>query len=64
MYMFILGVINVLITTPLWVVNTRLKMRGVGLTLERNNNEYATLYGTLAFHIKIIFASIYLDSRY
>ncbi|KYN27128.1 Peroxisomal membrane protein PMP34 [Trachymyrmex cornetzi] len=41
----IAGVINVLITTPLWVVNTRLKMRGVGLTLERNNNEYATLYG-------------------
>ncbi|XP_018357903.1 PREDICTED: peroxisomal membrane protein PMP34 [Trachymyrmex cornetzi] len=43
----IAGVINVLITTPLWVVNTRLKMRGVGLTLERNNNEYATLYDGL-----------------
>ncbi|XP_011698556.1 PREDICTED: peroxisomal membrane protein PMP34 [Wasmannia auropunctata] len=35
------GVINVLTTTPLWVVNTRLKMRG--LTPERNNNEYTTL---------------------
>jgi len=62
MYMFILGVINVLTTTPLWVVNTRLKMKGVGVTLERNNNnKYTTLYGTLAFHIKTIFASIYLD---
>jgi len=39
----IAGVINVIITTPLWVVNTRLKMRGVGLTSERNNNEYTTL---------------------
>lgn len=44
--MFITGVINVLTTTPLWVVNTRLKMRGIGLTSERNNNEYTTLYGT------------------
>ncbi|KAL0118412.1 hypothetical protein PUN28_009223 [Cardiocondyla obscurior] len=37
------GIINVITTTPLWVVNTRLKMRGVGLTSERNNNEYNTL---------------------
>lgn len=40
----IAGVINVLTTTPLWVVNTRLKMRGVESAPERNNNEYDTLY--------------------
>ncbi|XP_011866134.1 PREDICTED: peroxisomal membrane protein PMP34 isoform X2 [Vollenhovia emeryi] len=39
----IAGVINVLTTTPLWVVNTRLKMKGVGVSSERNNNEYTTL---------------------
>ncbi|XP_012223433.1 peroxisomal membrane protein PMP34 [Linepithema humile] len=43
----IAGVINVLTTTPLWVVNTRLKMRGVGGAPERNNNEYTTLYDGL-----------------
>lgn len=43
----IAGVINVLTTTPLWVVNTRLKMRGVGITSETNNNEYTTLYDGL-----------------
>ena len=43
--MFISGIINVLTTTPLWVVNTRLKMRGLEVTPERNNNEYTTLYG-------------------
>ncbi|KOC60633.1 Peroxisomal membrane protein PMP34 [Habropoda laboriosa] len=43
----IAGIINVLTTTPLWVVNTRLKMRGVGHSQERNNNEYNTLYGGL-----------------
>nr|XP_031840563.1 peroxisomal membrane protein PMP34 isoform X2 [Nomia melanderi] len=42
----IAGVINVLTTTPLWVVNTRLKMKGVGQG-ERNNNEYSTLYDGL-----------------
>jgi len=49
-----IGVINVLTTTPLWVVNTRLKMRGIGLNPERNNNEYTTLWGTLALRTKII----------
>lgn len=39
----IAGIINVLTTTPLWVVNTRLKMRGIEVTSERNNNEYTTL---------------------
>ncbi|XP_017887992.1 peroxisomal membrane protein PMP34 [Ceratina calcarata] len=43
----IAGVINVLTTTPLWVVNTRLKMKGIGTSQERNNNEYSTLYGGL-----------------
>ncbi|XP_050593325.1 peroxisomal membrane protein PMP34 [Bombus affinis] len=41
----IAGVINVLTTTPLWVVNTRLKMRGINNTQERNL--YNTLYGGL-----------------
>lgn len=45
--MFVLGVINVLTTTPLWVVNTRLKMKGVEHTSERNKNEYTTLCGML-----------------
>lgn len=44
----IAGVINVLTTTPLWVVNTRLKMRGVSNTQERNNY-YNTLYGGLMY---------------
>jgi len=44
-YFFFLGIINVLTTTPLWVVNTRLKMKGIQVTPERNNNEYTTLYG-------------------
>ncbi|XP_076386287.1 peroxisomal membrane protein PMP34 isoform X3 [Megachile rotundata] len=43
----IAGVINVLSTTPLWVVNTRLKMRGVEQAHERNNNEYNTLFDGL-----------------
>ncbi|XP_029667604.1 peroxisomal membrane protein PMP34-like isoform X1 [Formica exsecta] len=44
----IAGIINVLTTTPLWVVNTRLKMRGIEVTHpERNNNEYTTLYDGL-----------------
>lgn len=42
--LIISGVINVLATTPLWVVNTRLKMRGIGQAQEMNNNEYNTLY--------------------
>ncbi|XP_071878223.1 peroxisomal Membrane Protein 34 [Bombus fervidus] len=44
----IAGVINVLTTTPLWVVNTRLKMRGISNTQERNNY-YNTLYGGLMY---------------
>ncbi|XP_006565370.2 peroxisomal membrane protein PMP34 [Apis mellifera] len=44
----IAGAINVLTTTPLWVVNTRLKMRGIDHTPERNNNnKYNTLYAGL-----------------
>ncbi|CAL7936349.1 unnamed protein product [Xylocopa violacea] len=43
----IAGVINVLTTTPLWVVNTRLKMRGICQDQERNNNEYNTLWDGL-----------------
>ncbi|XP_050484264.1 peroxisomal membrane protein PMP34 [Bombus huntii] len=44
----IAGVINVLTTTPLWVVNTRLKMRGINNTQERNNL-YNTLYDGLIY---------------
>ncbi|XP_012237402.1 peroxisomal membrane protein PMP34 isoform X2 [Bombus impatiens] len=44
----IAGVINVLTTTPLWVVNTRLKMRGIDNTQERNNL-YNTLYDGLIY---------------
>ncbi|XP_024947450.1 peroxisomal membrane protein PMP34 isoform X2 [Cephus cinctus] len=40
-------VINVLTTTPLWVVNTRLKMKGIGTSGEQNNNNYNTLYDGL-----------------
>nr|KAF7437672.1 hypothetical protein H0235_000063 [Vespula pensylvanica] len=43
----IAGVINVLTTTPLWVVNTRLKMKGIGSVTEKNNNDYNTLYDGL-----------------
>lgn len=43
----IAGVINVLTTTPLWVVNTRLKMRGIEYVPEKNNNDYNTLYDGL-----------------
>ncbi|KAL6442226.1 hypothetical protein ACFW04_002472 [Cataglyphis niger] len=43
----IAGIINVLTTTPLWVVNTRLKMKGIEDISERNNNEYTTLYDGL-----------------
>ncbi|XP_015108423.1 peroxisomal membrane protein PMP34 isoform X1 [Diachasma alloeum] len=39
----IAGVTNVLATTPLWVVNTRLKTRGIGGVHEPNNNDYVTL---------------------
>ncbi|XP_014610838.1 PREDICTED: peroxisomal membrane protein PMP34 [Polistes canadensis] len=46
----IAGVINVLTTTPLWVVNTRLKMKGINSVNEKNNNDYNTLYDGL-FHI-------------
>ncbi|XP_047362360.1 peroxisomal membrane protein PMP34 isoform X2 [Vespa velutina] len=43
----IAGVINVLTTTPLWVVNTRLKMKGISSVAEKNNNDYNTLYDGL-----------------
>ena len=43
----IAGIINVLTTTPLWVVNTKLKMRGIDQAREPNNNEYNTLYDGL-----------------
>ncbi|XP_011313834.1 peroxisomal membrane protein PMP34, partial [Fopius arisanus] len=44
----IAGVTNVLTTTPLWVVNTRLKTRGIGGVHEPNNNDYVTLLEGIA----------------
>ncbi|XP_012265165.1 peroxisomal membrane protein PMP34 [Athalia rosae] len=40
----IAGVINVLTTTPLWVVNTRLKMKGIETHSEQSKSEFNTLY--------------------
>ncbi|KAK0168180.1 hypothetical protein PV327_002006 [Microctonus hyperodae] len=45
----IAGIINVLVTTPLWVVNTRLKMRGINGVPEQNNNEYNNLLDGLIY---------------
>lgn len=46
----ILGVINVLITTPLWVANTRMKLQGVNLKSEELSRKvqykYTGLIGT------------------
>ena len=47
MFLFVLGVINVLTTTPLWVVNTRLKMKGVATEhgQPKNVDQYNGLFG-------------------
>lgn len=41
------GIINVLTTTPLWVVNTRMKMAGIN-----RQTRYKTLLGEYMFNIK------------
>jgi hypothetical protein len=42
------GVVNVFTTTPLWVVNTRLKMKGLGSRTGRGSVEHvADQYGGL-----------------
>lgn len=46
---FALGVVNVLLTTPLWVVNTRLKLQGAKF---RNEDIVATNYkGIIGEHL-------------
>ncbi|XP_063235364.1 peroxisomal membrane protein PMP34 isoform X2 [Bacillus rossius redtenbacheri] len=43
------GVVNVLVTTPLWVVNTRLKMKGLQNSSDKRDLEYSGLIdGVLA----------------
>uniref|UniRef100_A0A2C9KHD9 Uncharacterized protein n=1 Tax=Biomphalaria glabrata TaxID=6526 RepID=A0A2C9KHD9_BIOGL len=37
---FVLGVVNVLVTTPLWVVNTRLKLQGANLHTAHFNKKH------------------------
>ncbi|WP_395239376.1 MC/SLC25 family protein, partial [Salmonella sp. s54412] len=41
---FIAGVINVLLTTPLWVANTRIKLQGVNLKTEEMNKTPQSRY--------------------
>ena len=51
-FVIVPGVINVLATTPLWVVNTRLKMKGVGTghgQLKNVADQYNGLFG-MRFH--------------
>jgi len=46
---FALGVVNVLLTTPLWVVNTRLKLQGAKF---RNEDIVPTNYkGIIGEHL-------------
>ncbi|XP_046432607.1 peroxisomal membrane protein PMP34 isoform X1 [Neodiprion fabricii] len=45
----IAGIINVLTTTPLWVVNTRLKMKGIESHHEHNRTNFDTLYEGLIY---------------
>lgn len=46
---FALGVVNVLLTTPLWVVNTRLKLQGAKF---RNEDIVPTNYrGIIGKHL-------------
>ena len=33
------GVVNVLVTTPLWVVNTRLKLQGIKLKVDKDGKD-------------------------
>jgi adenine nucleotide transporter 17 len=54
-HILLAGVVNVLTTTPLWVVNTRLKMKGLGSrtghgSSERVANQYSGLLGMMAVH--------------
>ncbi|XP_055843641.1 peroxisomal membrane protein PMP34 [Episyrphus balteatus] len=45
----IAGIINVLTTTPFWVVNTRIKMRGVSGVVDDNSKHYKNLLEGLMY---------------
>ncbi|XP_078064620.1 peroxisomal membrane protein PMP34-like [Mustelus asterias] len=45
---FISGVVNVLVTTPLWVVNTRLKLQGAKLNEDVQRTNYAGVLDAIA----------------
>lgn len=52
---FVSGVVNVLITTPMWVVNTRLKLQGAKLETEKYlERKHPNYHGILDCLIKII----------
>ncbi|CAB4004844.1 Peroxisomal membrane PMP34 [Paramuricea clavata] len=52
---FLAGVINVLITTPLWVANTRIKLQGVNLKSEEMNKKVQYKYTGLVDAVQQIF---------
>lgn len=54
-FAFISGVVNVLVTTPLWVVNTRLKIQGIKFETEEYRDDRQVRYkGILDCLIKIV----------
>lgn len=54
-FAYIAGVVNVLVTTPLWVVNTRLKLQGIKFETEKYRGDKRVRYkGVLDCLIKII----------
>ena len=48
------GVFNVLVTTPLWVVNTRLKLQGIKFKTEHMENDKKKKYRGIVGEAKII----------
>ncbi|XP_028417399.1 peroxisomal membrane protein PMP34-like [Dendronephthya gigantea] len=52
---FLAGIINVLITTPLWVANTRIKLQGVNLKSEEMNKKVQYKYTGLLDAVQQIF---------